>query len=53
MRTRIALLLFMTFLSIVLLSSCASGDTEETEKLYEIYNVDKREIERPGDQGGD
>ena len=42
--------------TISLLTGCTeqekNGLTDDEQVIYEIYNVDRRDIERPGSQGG-
>lgn len=47
------LVLLAVVVSIVgLFVACENNDTAENDALYEVHSVDKRDIERPGDQGG-
>ncbi len=52
MKTVKRLLLVLVILMTGMFWSCENNDTAETDSLYEVHNVDKRDVERPGDQGG-
>jgi hypothetical protein len=46
-----AALLILVLFAIVSFASCTDL-TEEDETDFELYQVDRRKIERPGSQGG-
>ncbi|WP_298485174.1 hypothetical protein [uncultured Maribacter sp.] len=52
MKTKIFLAVIAVVFLVGFVSSCTNTDTAETETLYE-QSIDRRTMERAGDQGGD
>ncbi len=53
---KVTLILMVLVISVLLLTSCTDQSKELEERIenenIEVFNVDKRDIERPGEQGG-
>ncbi len=52
MKTQKVVLVLAIVIVTGLLGSCEQNDIAENDSLYEVHSVDKRDVERPGDQGG-
>ena len=48
--TKIFLAVIAVVFMVAFVSSCTKNSTAETETLYDIQNLDKTKMERPGNQ---